>query len=404
MQKSSNFLGTSIHDLLANDDFVAWVKHPTDELNKFWQDAQNQYPNLIPVVKEGRQLIQQLTLQNDKPDGEIKERSFQRFRQSIIQDKRRKIRKLTFLRIAATVTFFVMAGIWGWYYHYQNTSVKYLFPDAGNLQANVSEATLRIKGQPDILLNNAHKGQLVKVGNLLISKESDDLLIFSEDNSKSTTMKGLWAQISLPRAQRYRLELADGSKVWLNSKSTIRFAVDFENRRQVEMEGEAYFEIAQDVDNPFKVKSAEITVNVLGTSFNISNYQADPSSSVTLMEGAVNLQYNQGKTCKLIPGQQAYFNTRGVREPILRSVNIKEIGAWRDGLFAFRQDSIIQVMDNLSHWYDIRINYEGSKPTALFTGTIPCETPIEDVLSLLEEAGGVKFIRNDRYITVKSKP
>jgi transmembrane sensor len=205
--------------------------------------------------------------------------------------------------------------------------------------------------------------------------------------------------LSTPKGGQYQIILPDGSKVWLNSSSSIKYPATFaENERKVEVTGEVYFEVTKDKSKPFRVIFDETEVEVLGTSFNVMAYKDDTTSRTTLVEGAVSLT-NKHSNKRLKPGQQASVSSSG--NITTQVVDIEEAIAWKKGLFYFRNANIQQIMKKAARWYDIEIRYEGAVPVRQFTGKVSMDVNISELLQMLNYAG-VKCRMEDKKIIISS--
>ncbi|MFB2121636.1 FecR domain-containing protein [Parapedobacter sp. 2B3] len=220
--------------------------------------------------------------------------------------------------------------------------------------------------------------------------------------------------LSTPKGGTYQVTLPDGSKVWLNSASTLKYPSRFsDTERIVELTGEAYFDIAQKQRTqpagqlptetlvPFLVKTNGQTVEVLGTEFNISAYGSDPEIKTTLVEGKVNVAVAGGaqaglSTNVLTPGQQAI--TRGAHTEI-KQVDVDQYTAWKEGWMIFQDKSFDQIMREVERWYDIEVRYEGTIPREVGYGMTKRTENLSVVLQLLE-SGGIRFRLDDRILTI----
>ena len=215
---------------------------------------------------------------------------------------------------------------------------------------------------------------------------------------------GLYNTIVTPKGGEYNLQLPDGSKIFVNASSTIRYPLQFDKaKREVELDGEAYFEVRQMVQNnnkiPFIVKTREQTLKVLGTSFNINSYS--DRIETTLVEGKVELSYPNEKGGLLAPNQQSSYHSKH------QSFDIKDVDpfytiAWKDGNFAFENTSLSTVMKDLERWYDVEVEYRGNFSKIKFSGTISKYEKIDKVLKAIELTGSVKFKIEERRIIVMS--
>jgi ferric-dicitrate binding protein FerR (iron transport regulator) len=195
--------------------------------------------------------------------------------------------------------------------------------------------------------------------------------------------------------------LADGSKVWLNAASSLRYPTSFTGKeRTVELQGEGYFEIAHDATKPFRVQVNGTTVEVLGTHFNINAYNDEPQLKTTLLEGKVKIE-NGGVVRFLKPGQQAVVEGEG-KLALVNDADVEEAVAWKNGKFIFNGNDIHSVMRQLSRWYTITVQYNGQISDDEFVGIIPIPRSenISAILSLLQKTRTVSFQVNGRNVTV----
>lgn len=206
--------------------------------------------------------------------------------------------------------------------------------------------------------------------------------------------------MTVPVAGTYQLQLADGTKVWLNSASKLSYPSSFSGeQRVVELEGEAYFEIAKDTNRPFKVYSKGQEIEVLGTHFNVNTYAGEVGTTTTLLEGSVKLiATTNGKNIILRPGQQATMQNNQTFN--VKQGNVENVVAWKKGLFIFDDQKLEQVMEQIARWYDVEVVYEKGVPAVVLAGVMSRQEPLERLLSLLEKVGKVKFTLVGKKIIV----
>ncbi|MGY0037823.1 FecR family protein [Pedobacter sp. NJ-S-72] len=207
--------------------------------------------------------------------------------------------------------------------------------------------------------------------------------------------------VSTPRGGQYRIILPDGTKVWLNSSSSLKFPEQFtSNERNVELKGEAYFEVAKNASKPFKVTVNSTVVKVLGTHFNIMAYNDDPFIKTTLLEGSVQLS-NITTLDILKPGQQAVINKSGFVKVI--NTDTEQSIAWKNGYFFFNRANLKDIMKQLSRWYNIDVIYKGKMPVEEeFVGKIKRDSELSKTLKILEFSGvNFKIIGNQLIVTSK---
>ena len=271
-------------------------------------------------------------------------------------------------------------------------------PYKNDISPGRTGAILKLADGSSILLDSAIDGNLVTQENILVIKKGGSLNYVQNNGQSDPGIS--YNTIETPRGRQYQLVLEDGTRVWLNAASSIRFPVVFAgNERSVEITGEVYFEVAKNKAKPFRVAANGTTVEVLGTHFNINSYTDETTINTTLLEGSVKVI--KGNNQKIIaPGQQAQVNENGeVRTE--RNVHLSEVMAWKDNHFSFNNTDIKKLMRQLSRWYDVEVvfkNETGEQVT--FIGDISRAVNISTVLKMLEQTGEVKFDIEGKKIIV----
>ena len=258
-----------------------------------------------------------------------------------------------------------------------------------------NKAVLTLADGSTIVLDEAQNGELAQQGNSKIIKLDGKL---SYDPVNKNPKEVVYNTISTPNGGQYQLELADGSLVWLNATSSIRFPTTFIGKeRRIEITGEAYFEIAKNREMPFIVAVNGAEVQVLGTRFNINAYNDEDNVRTTLLEGSV--KFVSGDNSNILkPGQQFQLAKNGAFN-VANDVNVDEVVAWKNGLFAFENATIEKVMRQFSRWYDVEIEYRG-KTDDLFIAEMRRNIKLSDALKALELTGKVKFDIEGKKIIV----
>jgi transmembrane sensor len=256
-----------------------------------------------------------------------------------------------------------------------------------------------------LILGNGQKVALKKHAQLAINENDgtavsnqNDVLAYKHDEQSSNDQKLIYNTIVVPRGGEYRLILADGSKIWMNSASTLRYPTSFSgNERRVYLTGEAYFEVAKNTRMPFIVKTNKTEVQVLGTHFNVMAYDDESNSKTTLLEGAVRVQ--SAAVVNIIkPGQQAIVDNQG-QQKITSDINIDEEIAWKNGLFIFKDTGIKEIMQQAARWYDIDVVYEGKVPVIQFSGQMSRKVDFAGFSTILKYAG-LHFNIKGKTVTV----
>lgn len=267
-----------------------------------------------------------------------------------------------------------------------------------------NKAILTLADGRRINLDAAGTGAIASQSGITIEKTNDGQLIYNVTGGAAPSTHGSTGTlnhntISTPKGGQYRVNLPDGSTVWLNAASSLRYPVLFAaDERSVELTGEAYFEIAKDKNKPFRVHSKQQTVEVLGTHFNVSSYPDEESTLTTLLEGSIKVvnPINQ-RMLTLKPGQQSTVDAVTMTAT---TVDTEESVAWKNGLFVFNAESIPSVMRKISRWYDMEVIYEGNVKDQDLKGTVDRFKNLSEVLETLELTGVVHFKIEGRRITV----
>lgn len=259
-----------------------------------------------------------------------------------------------------------------------------------------NKAVLTLASGQRIILDSAGNGLLSMQGGTSIIKVGPGQLRY-RPSGEGARAAG-YNTVSTPRGGKYMIVLPDGSRVWLDAASSVRFPAAFTGKyRQVAMTGQAYFEVAPGSGRPFRVTVNGMTVDVLGTHFNIMAYGGEPSIKTTLLEGAVRVSEG-GKALLLAPGQQAELKDNGEMRVVGEADLNKAVG-WKEGLFWFDDDDIGDVVRQLSRWYNVDIVVQGDIP-ARFTGSIPRDLPFSKVFDVLKRAANIRFTEKDGKIIV----
>lgn len=257
------------------------------------------------------------------------------------------------------------------------------------------KAMLILDDGTEVSLNELHLGDIAVDGKVLANKAGEGELRYGEMVEGEVR----YHTIRTPRGGQYQVTLADGTEVWLNAASSIRFPTAFvESQRLVEIEGEVFFDVQKDTGKPFVVKSDNQQVTVLGTQFSVMAYPDEDGIKTSLIEGKVSVNI-AGTGYALKPGERSVYNIakKQVRK---ESFDPDEILAWQEGYFMFNEEGIEHVMRKIARWYDVEVEYKGDMQGKLFSGTVSRFGQVEDVLDMLELTGTITFKIEGRRILV----
>lgn len=285
---------------------------------------------------------------------------------------------------AAAVLLVVGVGLF-----YKSRSPKTM-PQQAKLTHDVApggdKATLTLADGSTITLDNARNGVLAKQGNCEVDKTGNGQLVYHATQMAANNTPQL-NTVTTPRGGQYHIVLPDGSGVWLNAASSIKYPTAFTGaNRSVEITGEVYFEVTKNAAMPFIVRSARAEVQVLGTHFNIMAYDDEDVMKTTLLEGAVKITTTNGVSGILKPGQQAVLNGKNELR-ISNDVDVDDEVAWKNGLFQFRDADIRSIMRQVSRWYNVEVIYQGNVPVKQYTGRISRNVKASALLNMLKYTG-----------------
>lgn len=255
-------------------------------------------------------------------------------------------------------------------------------------------ATLTLGDGSKVVLDSLSNGLIANQGNAKIIKLNNGELAYENANS---TDKVVYNTMSTPVGGQYQLTLPDGTAIWLNAASSITYPTAFTGtERTVSITGEVYFEVAKNPKQPFKVKTGDQVIEVLGTHFNVNTYSDEQTLKTTLVEGKVKVSTGAGSLL-LQPGQQA-SNNKGQLN-LNPNPDLEETLAWKNGIFQFNGTNIETIMRNVARWYGVEVVYK-DKIEEQFVAEIPRNVPVSKLLELLELTKQVKFSVNNKVITV----
>lgn len=323
--------------------------------------------------------------------------------------------KLLWTRIVAAAAILLVIGAGVWFYQSYRNADHINILAKNDIAPGKNAATLTLANGKIINLSDAKTGLVIDASKFTyndgskvqVSSRTESL---SSDEKSDPSLRGSSGDPSLygkavtmntPRGGTYQIKLSDGTQVWLNASSSLKFPASFVSlkERKVELTGEGYFEVAKNKALPFIVISKGQQVEVLGTHFNISSYKEDVAVKTTLLEGSVKVKSNK-ESLLLMPGQQSIL-INGKTKVI--QVQTEDVVAWKSGYFMFNNESLEDIMLKVARWYDVDVEYKNvSTRKITFFGTVSRFSNISEVLRKLELTGEVKFeIEGKRIIVIE---
>lgn len=300
---------------------------------------------------------------------------------------------------AASVVLVLGAGIF--YYATRTDNPAQTLAYQNDIAPGKNGATLTLADGRKISINEALAGNIAAEAGVKISKTKDGQIIYEVTGNADGALA--YNTLSTTRGEQTQVRLPDGSLVFLNAASSLRYPTRFTGQaeREVELSGEGYFEVAKDKAHPFIVKSDGQQVEVLGTHFNVVSYPGSGQIRTTLVEGAVRVMPEHGKAQILKPNQQMVLTSAGA---VVKDVEAEYEVAWKEGFFMFNNESLESIMDKVALWYDVQVVYgDVSLKKETFIGTVNRFDSISQVLEVLEQTKVLDFKVQGRKITINRK-
>jgi len=298
-----------------------------------------------------------------------------------------KLRIFTLTRIAAAAAILIFISI-SVYFIAIHKSPPPLSAKRYDIVPGGNKAILTLASGQQIILNSTKNGTIATQNGANINKKVNGQIAYVSSGNSSTAVIN-YNTLTTQRGGQYQVILPDGSKVWLNAASSLKYPVRFaNNERKVELAGEAYFEVAKDPLHPFVVEGRNQEVQVLGTHFNINAYDDEPAVTTSLLEGSVKIT-SGGTSRFLVPGQQGKCTADGIK---VSTADVDAAIDWKRGDFDLNHLNFKAAMRKIARWYDVNVVYESAVPDDMESGGwISRDRPLTDVLSSMEASGLAKF-------------
>jgi len=371
---------TELTDLISNEgnkDFIMLLL--ADSWEKYRGDG------IVISAEKTDEIIQHIFEKNSSYD-------------NVIPMSRQKKLNWWSVAAAAAILFFIAGSIYwlssGNKNPSQQTSVAKV--PAGDANPGSFKARLKLADGSTIILDTAESGQLAKQGNSLVINKDGQLIYKPEEGGQSV----VYNTIATNKGETYSFTLADGSKVWLNSESSVYFPATFPGKeRRIEITGEVFVKVAKNPQQPFIASANGMEVLALGTEFNINSYGNEKNTNTTLIEGMVKVSKGNANTI-LKPGQQTELYSNG-KLTAPKDVNTDEIVAWKDGLFHFESSDLQTILRQFARWYDVEVIYEGPVKSRHYFGIVKRSCTLKSVLELLQD-NNILFRLEGKKLIVKS--
>lgn len=286
--------------------------------------------------------------------------------------------------VAAAVVIILGIGILKWASYQRPVTPSPVIAATHDALPGGNKAVLTLGNGSNIILDSATRGALARQGGATVVKKESGSLAYV--GGRESSAAPTYNTLTTPRGGQYHLQLADGTVVWLNAASSIRYPTAFTGpTREVEVTGEAYLEVAKNPAKPFRVKANGVEIDVLGTSFDVNAYSDESAIRTTLVEGSVKV-IGAASAKTLLPGQQAIV-TNQVAIALDNHVNIEAVLAWKNGRFMFNDTPLPDVLRQLARWYDVDVDIQGDLSKKLVWGKMERDLNLSEVLEGLRYIG-----------------
>lgn len=387
--------------------FQNWVLDGTG--SEYWKNVLSFYPDKAKEVERARDILLSFDFKIQKPKDEAIEEYLRNALEIIENNKPATVVRFKNWGWAAAAVVVFMVGYW----FIRNTITPKTQQKATaplvieDLVPGGERATLTLANGTQVILDSADNGQLATQGNVTVIKLDDGQLSYKDNATQGVAIEQvLYNTISTPAGGVYQLTLSDGTQVWLNAMSSLKFPTVFTGGdRRVELQGEAYFEVTSSASQPFFVDAGDMDIKVLGTHFNVKAYRDDLIFQATLLEGKVEVS-NEKEKVDIAPGQQAMINVEAKDIKKVKEVNINDVMAWKKGEFFFEETELKDALRTLSRWYDFDVEYSEDFEPIFIYGNISRNKNLSEVLRILEVSGihfRIERLKNKNRLMVKIK-
>ena len=357
-------------------------------------------PGQEQCFKQTLKMCQRLRLSSrEERAGGMKTRIQEKWREERLKRRRRFVWGV----ISSAAAVLLLVGIFHVYYTNRKEPVPETLPKISLLESKHGEreAILQFPSGNEVMLGREND-RTVPLAEGIVLKSDSVKNLFPQPESGKDVMTEEYHTVIVPRGGEYDLVLEDGTRVWLNADSRLKYPVVFPgSERRVMLEGEAYFEVARDTNRPFLVETGVQSLRVLGTAFNVCAYPDEPDIYTTLVHGSVALSTGgQGHECVLVPGEQAVCHVHNGSFTVGK-VDVSQVAAWKKGLFVFENQNLEQIMLKLARWYNVTVFFRNeAAKTIEFRGNLPKYSNFRSVLQVIEKSSYVKFDVKGKTVTV----
>ncbi|RKU72944.1 DUF4974 domain-containing protein [Parabacteroides sp. AF17-3] len=396
--KGKDYTGYSVEQLLEDDFFLKSYFYPTDNSQAFWKEQALRDEVLAKEIVYAQMVLRSIPYRKQTFSSEDKELLWKRI--SKTNHKKRSFR-YWYSSVAAVAILLLAVGSFYYMNYYEEDNLTAIEKVQKPEQpVETVQLILADEKKVNIEEKNSHL-QYNKKGELHINAQK---MKTSQDSVTSSDNKNelIYNQLIVPSAKRSFLELADGSKIWVNANTRVVYPVTFDDKmREIYVDGEIYIEVSPEEKRPFIVKSKKMDIRVLGTKFNVSTYESNEGVSVVLVSGKVNVRTDNRVESLLTPSDRLSYE-KGTTD--IKKVNVENYISWKEGYYTFDNECFSVVLDKLSDYYGKKIRYNDKVRALRCSGSLNLDEDMVKVLTGLESTMPVTFTIEREYILVIVKP
>lgn len=394
--KGKDYTGYTAEQLLEDDFFLKSSFYPTDDSQAFWEEQALQDEVLAKEIAYVKIILRSIPYRKRTFSSDDKELLWKRI--SSTNHKKRWFR-YWYSSVAAVAILLLAVGSFYYVNYYEGDNLtaieKVQKPEH---PVETIQLILADEKKVDIEEKNSHL-QYNEKGELQINAQKIET---SQESVTSSKNELVYNQLIVPSAKRSFLELADGSKIWVNANTRVVYPITFDNKkREIYVDGEIYIEVFPEEKRPFIVKSKKMDVRVLGTKFNVSTYESNEGASVVLVSGKVNVRTDNQAESLLTPADRLSYEKGTVD---IRKVNVENYISWKEGFYTFDNECFSVVLDKMSDYYGKKIRYNNEVGTLRCSGSLNLDEDMVKVLTGLESTMPVVFTIEREDISVNVNP
>lgn len=401
-----DYTGYKVEELLNDEYFIQWLLSPDVQNDKFWNELREKNPDLKVEIDEARSFVMHLQQDIKRPEfSSVDEMAiWQRINAKTNKNKSGKKAFRIFRIITGVAAVICLCFLTvGKFYLKDKQSINYLaiMESADQVSNHSKDVELILSENKKIAISEKESQvEYNREGEVNVNSKKVESMVTEKEDRLT------FNQLIVPLGKRSSITFSDGTKIWVNSGSKVIYPMVFEKgKREIFIEGEVYLEVTADAARPFVVKTRQMDVKVLGTSFNVSAYKTDPNLQVTLVEGKVKVKAGNGYSDILSPSQQFDYDIH-TNEVKVQAVDVDNYIAWKEGYYQFERQPLNIVFKKLSRYYGVRIEWDEEVGKRTCYGKLDLKDKLEDVLDNLKDATAIpmQFTYTEDCVKISMNP